>query len=89
LAGAGRRAVEAGQLPAADGLQLRAGLTALMDHADDAFVTAMHHANICGAGVSLLGALIAVLWLPSRRTGTAPSTEPAPAAATTRAHDAA
>jgi len=72
VADAARQAFAAGHLPAADGVRLRAGLTALLDHADDAYVVAMHRAVACGAAVSLLGALVAVLWLPGRRPTTAP-----------------
>jgi len=68
VAAAARQAVSSGRLPLADGLRLRAELTALMATADDAFVAAMHVAVVCGAVVALVGALVAVLWLPGRRS---------------------
>ena len=42
-------------------------LTALVTHADDAFVSAMHAATACGGTVSLAGAVVAFVWLPGRR----------------------
>jgi EmrB/QacA subfamily drug resistance transporter len=79
VAGAARRAYAAGQLPAADAQRLKVGLTALMDRADDAFVVAMHRADLCGAVVALLGAVIALLWLPSRAATVALAEGPADA----------
>ena len=79
VADGARRAAAAGQLSPAQGAQLRAALTGLVDRADDAFVVAMHQAVACGAVVSLVGALIAVRWLPGRpaapTSGTIPGTD--------------
>jgi hypothetical protein len=68
---AAQQAVASGRLPVADGLRLRAELAGLMDRADDAFVAAMHVAVLCGATAALVGALVAILWLPGRRPSTA------------------
>ncbi|MFC4068905.1 MFS transporter [Actinoplanes subglobosus] len=50
---------------------------ALLDGANAAFVTAMHYASVGSTVFALLGALVAVLWLPGKR----PAAGPAPAAA--------
>ncbi|WP_111647592.1 MFS transporter [Actinoplanes lutulentus] len=49
---------------------------ALLTGANDAFVTAMHYASAGSTVFALLGALVAVLFLPGKR----PSSAPAPAA---------
>ncbi len=64
LAADARKAFASGQLSESQGLQLKNELTGLMNHAADAFVSATHAANVCGAAVGLLGALVAALWLP-------------------------
>jgi DHA2 family multidrug resistance protein-like MFS transporter len=46
---------------------------ALIQHANDAFITAMHTASIGGTAVALLGALVALLWLPGKRPAAAPA----------------
>jgi DHA2 family multidrug resistance protein-like MFS transporter len=46
---------------------------ALVQHANDAFITAMHTASIGGTVVALLGALVALVWLPGKRPATAPA----------------
>jgi hypothetical protein len=38
----------------------------VLDDARDAFVHAMSHAVVVGAGVALVGALFALVWLPAR-----------------------
>ncbi len=62
----GRQAVGQGRLSPQEALRLRAGLVRLVDAADDAFVDAMHVTTACGAAVSVLGALVALIWLPGR-----------------------
>ena len=66
VASGARDAALRGQLTPAAGQQLQLELGHLLDRADDAFVAAMHVAVLCGAAVSLLGALVALLWLPGR-----------------------
>jgi len=39
---------------------------ALVDPADDAFLHAMHVTALCGAGIALIGALVAFVFLPGR-----------------------
>ena len=56
-----------------------AGGRALLADANHAFVHAMGHAVLAGAGVALVGALVALVWLPARA---APATD-SPAATTT------
>ncbi|WP_430781783.1 MFS transporter [Actinoplanes sp. G11-F43] len=46
---------------------------ALLDGANAAFVTGMHYAAVGSTVFALLGALVAVLWLPSRKTVTSPA----------------
>ncbi|HEY0535723.1 MAG TPA: MFS transporter [Actinoplanes sp.] len=46
---------------------------ALVQHANDAFITAMHDASIGSVAVALLGALVALLWLPGKRPANAPA----------------
>jgi MFS transporter, DHA2 family, multidrug resistance protein len=46
---------------------------ALIQHANDAFLTAMHGAAIGSAAFAVLGALVAVIWLPKRRPADAPA----------------
>jgi hypothetical protein len=46
---------------------------ALVQHANDAFITAMHYASIGSVVVALLGALVALIWLPGKRPATAPA----------------
>jgi EmrB/QacA subfamily drug resistance transporter len=51
---------------AGQALPVRMQLTGLVGHADDAFVSAMHVASAWGAVVSLVGAVVAFIWLPGR-----------------------
>src|SRR4051812_16832906 len=46
---------------------------ALIQHANDAFLTAMHDASIGSTVVALLGALVALIWLPGKRPANAPA----------------
>jgi DHA2 family multidrug resistance protein-like MFS transporter len=46
---------------------------ALIHSANDSFLTAMHYASIGSVIVALLGAMVAVLWLPGKRPATAPA----------------
>ncbi|MCU7729212.1 MFS transporter [Actinoplanes sp. KI2] len=46
---------------------------ALIHGANDSFVTAMHYASIGSVIVALLGAVVAVLWLPGKRPAAAPA----------------
>ncbi|GAA0741627.1 MFS transporter [Dactylosporangium roseum] len=46
---------------------------ALIQHANDAFITAMHYASIGSALFAVLGAVVAVIWLPGKRPATAPA----------------
>ncbi len=46
---------------------------ALIQHANDAFITAMHDASVGGTAVALLGALVALMWLPGKRPAAAPA----------------
>jgi EmrB/QacA subfamily drug resistance transporter len=63
------------------GVAEQAGNTALIQAANDAYVTAMHWASIGTTVFALLGALVALLWLPGRKpAGTPPVEEPAAAA---------
>jgi EmrB/QacA subfamily drug resistance transporter len=50
---------------------------ALLQQANDAFVTAMHHASIGTTVFALLGAVVAAVWLPARRPASAPAPGPA------------
>jgi hypothetical protein len=50
---------------------------ALIQHANDAFITAIHSASIGSAVFAVLGALVAAIWLPGKR----PASAPAPTAA--------
>jgi Na+/melibiose symporter-like transporter len=63
------------------GVAEQAGNTALIQAANDAYVTAMHYASIGTTVFALLGALVAVIWLPGRRPAgeAAPAAEPAAA----------
>jgi len=45
---------------------------ALIRSADEAFITAMHHASLGSTIFALLGALVAVIWLPGRPPVAAP-----------------
>ncbi|MEU9169203.1 MFS transporter [Streptomyces sp. NPDC048420] len=47
----------------------------LVGPANDAFLHAMHVTALCGAGVALIGALVAVLFLPGRPTEPQPGRE--------------
>jgi hypothetical protein len=49
---------------------------ALIGSANDAFITAMHYASIGSTIFALLGALVALIWLPGR-----PPAAPAPSSA--------
>jgi EmrB/QacA subfamily drug resistance transporter len=46
---------------------------ALIQHANDAFITAMHYAAVGSAVFAVLGALVALIWLPGKRPATAPA----------------
>jgi hypothetical protein len=46
---------------------------ALVQHANDAFLTAVHYASIGSVVVALLGALVALIWLPGKRPAAAPA----------------
>jgi hypothetical protein len=50
---------------------------ALIQHANDAFLNAMHIASIGSAVFAVLGAVVALVWLPGKR----PASAPAPTAA--------
>ncbi|HEX7661802.1 MAG TPA: MFS transporter [Pseudonocardiaceae bacterium] len=63
---AGRLAIGQGQLSMAQALRLRSQLTDLVGRACDAYVSAFHVALFCGAMVVLLGAVVALVWLPGR-----------------------
>jgi DHA2 family multidrug resistance protein-like MFS transporter len=45
----------------------------LIGHANDAFITAMHYSSIGSTVFALLGALVALLWLPGKRPAAAPA----------------
>jgi len=79
LPAAARSAAEE-SISGAYGVAERAGTAgpALMQSANDAFVSAMHLAAIGMTVFALLGALVALIWLPGRRPFTPP---PAPEAA--------
>jgi DHA2 family multidrug resistance protein-like MFS transporter len=61
------------------GVAERAGAAgpALIQNANDAFMSAVHYASIGSAVFALLGALVAAIWLPGKR----PAGAPAPTAA--------
>jgi EmrB/QacA subfamily drug resistance transporter len=46
---------------------------ALIQHANDAFITAMHDAAIGSAVFAVLGAVVAFVWLPGKRPASAPA----------------
>ena len=46
---------------------------ALIQHANDAFITAMHYSAIGSAVFAVLGAAVAFVWLPGKRPATAPA----------------
>ncbi|WP_067463400.1 MFS transporter [Actinomadura macra] len=48
----------------------RVGGQTLVDHADAAFVHAMHTASVAAAVVAFLGALLVLKWMPGRDAGT-------------------
>ena len=50
-----------------------AAAPALLEHANTAFVNAMHYAAVGSAVVALLGALVALAFLPGKRPATAPA----------------
>jgi EmrB/QacA subfamily drug resistance transporter len=52
--------------------------TALLSKADVAFVQAMHITALCSAGVGLLGALVAFVFLPGHRPGAVSAAEESP-----------
>jgi DHA2 family multidrug resistance protein-like MFS transporter len=56
---------------------------ALIQSANDSFLTAMHYASVGTTVFALLGAVVAVIWLPGKR----PATAPAPAAAEAMAEE--
>ena len=66
VAAGAREATMHGALSLAAGQRLQVELGQLVARADDAFVSAMHVAVLWGAAVSVLGALVALLWLPGR-----------------------
>jgi len=45
----------------------------LIHSANDSFLTAMHYASIGSVIVALLGAVVALLWLPGKRPAAAPA----------------
>ncbi|HEX9999374.1 MAG TPA: MFS transporter, partial [Actinoplanes sp.] len=45
----------------------------LIGHANDAFITAMHYASIGSTVFAVLGAVVALLWLPGKRPADAPA----------------
>ena len=45
---------------------------ALIGSANDAFITAMHYASIGSTIFALLGALVAVIWLPGKSPAVTP-----------------
>jgi DHA2 family multidrug resistance protein-like MFS transporter len=63
------------------GVAEQVGNTALIQAANDAYVTAMHWASVGTTVFALLGALVAVLWLPGRRPAETPRAEEPAAAA--------
>jgi EmrB/QacA subfamily drug resistance transporter len=71
-AGAAETARES--ISGAYGVAERAGSagTALIQSANDAFITAMHYAAIGSTIFALLGALVAVIWLPGKRSAGTP-----------------
>ncbi|MEV6927884.1 MFS transporter [Dactylosporangium sp. NPDC051485] len=46
---------------------------ALIQHANDAFIAAMHNAAVGSAIFAVLGAVVAAVWLPSKRPAAAPA----------------
>jgi EmrB/QacA subfamily drug resistance transporter len=46
---------------------------ALVQHANDAYITAMHYAAIGSTVVAVLGAVVAAIWLPGLRPASAPA----------------
>ncbi|GIM89240.1 MFS transporter [Paractinoplanes toevensis] len=53
--------------------QAGAAAPALINGANDAFLSAMHYAAVGSVIFALLGAVVAVLWLPGKRPATAPA----------------
>jgi Na+/melibiose symporter-like transporter len=53
--------------------QAGAAAPALISGANDAFLTAMHYAAIGSVVFALLGAVVALVWLPGKRPATAPA----------------
>jgi len=45
----------------------------LIQHANDAFITAMHNAAVGSAIFAVLGAVVAFTWLPGKRPASAPA----------------
>jgi hypothetical protein len=46
---------------------------ALIQNANDAFMSAVHYASIGSTIVAVLGALVAAIWLPGKRPASAPA----------------
>ncbi|WP_433291499.1 MFS transporter [Actinoplanes sp. CA-030573] len=57
------------------GVASRAGAAgqALIQSANDSFITAMHYASVGSAIFAVLGALVAVVWVPGKRPAAAPA----------------
>jgi len=76
--GAGAPAAARESIAGAYGVAEQSGAagTALIQNANDAFMTAVHYASLGSTVFALLGALVAVIWLPGKRPAgaTAPST---------------
>ena len=77
IAAQARQAAGQGKLDLATAGRLRVDLTHLVDRANDAFVSAMHVTVVWGAVISLLGALVALIWMPGRPAEAAVAPEPA------------
>ncbi|QXJ25204.1 MFS transporter [Actinomadura graeca] len=63
---AGAREAAGESIAGAHAVASRAGGQTLIDHADAAFVHAMHTASIAAAVVAFLGALVVLKWMPAR-----------------------
>ncbi|MEV6597811.1 MFS transporter [Actinoplanes sp. NPDC051346] len=71
---AGARDAASESISGAYGVAAQAGPAgpALIQQANDAFLTAVHYASIGTTAFTLLGALVAAIWLPGRRPADAP-----------------
>ncbi|MFI7601688.1 MFS transporter [Actinoplanes sp. NPDC049681] len=72
---AAARDVASESISGAYGVAAQAGPAApgLIQSANDAFISAMHYASIGSTVFALLGALVAVIWLPGKRPAQAPA----------------